>query len=101
MHEELEQPLDRRARVPTSAGTGVAIWFPRISQSGDWKPRMAVQMQDAAILLAVLLDDRFHETGIDETGSMELEGCWWIPRLRLAERGAVSWQDGVKRSRWR
>src|SRR6202048_4818417 len=44
------------------------------------------------------LDDRFHETGIDETGSMELEGCWWIPRLRLAERGAVSWQDGVKRS---
>jgi hypothetical protein len=47
------------------------------------------------------LDDRFHETGIDETGSMELEGCWWIPRLRLAERGAVSWQDGVKRSRWR
>jgi hypothetical protein len=48
-----------------------------------------------------LLDDRFHETGIDETGSMELEGCWWIPRLRLAERGAVSWQDGVKRSRWR
>src|ERR1700730_1083663 len=48
-----------------------------------------------------VLDDRFHETGIDETGSMELEGCWWIPRLRLAERGAVSWQDGVKRSRWR
>src|ERR1700681_2895380 len=47
------------------------------------------------------LDDRFHETGIDETGSMELEGCWWIPRLRLAERGAVSWQDGVKRSRGR
>jgi hypothetical protein len=47
------------------------------------------------------LDDRFHETGIDETGSMELEGCLWIPRLRLAERGAVSWQDGVKRSRWR
>src|ERR1700730_4550441 len=47
------------------------------------------------------LDDRFHETGIEETGSMELEGCWWIPRLRLAERGAVSWQDGVKRSRWR
>src|ERR1700738_3874496 len=44
------------------------------------------------------LDDRFHETGIDETGSMELEGYWWIPRLRLAERGAVSWQDGVKRS---
>jgi hypothetical protein len=35
------------------------------------------------------LDDRFHETGIDETGSMELEGCWWIPRLRLAERGAA------------
>src|ERR1700730_17934993 len=47
------------------------------------------------------LDDRFHETGIDEIGSMELEGCWWIPRLRLAERGAVSWQDGVKRSRSR
>jgi hypothetical protein len=47
------------------------------------------------------LDDRFHETGIGETGSMELEGCWWIPRLRLAERGAVSWQAGVKRSRWR
>ena len=35
------------------------------------------------------LDDRFHEIGIDETGSMELEGSWWIPRLRLAERGAV------------
>src|ERR1700676_4972720 len=52
-------------------------------------------------LRACDLDDRFHETGIEETGSMELEGCWWIPRLRLAERGAVSWQDGVKRSRWR
>src|SRR6202165_5418371 len=51
--------------------------------------------------LDVALDDRFHETGIEETGSMELEGCWWIPRLRLAERGAVSWQDGVKRARGR
>jgi hypothetical protein len=53
------------------------------------------------IMRILFLDDRFHETGIDETGSTELEGCWWIPRLRLAERGAVSWQDGVKRWRWR
>ena len=53
------------------------------------------------LVLIGVLDDRFHETGIDETGSMELEGCWWIPRLRLAERGAVLWQAGVKRSRWR
>src|SRR5882672_11093065 len=37
------------------------------------------------------LDDRFHETGLDEA-SMELELCLWIPRLRRAERGAVTWQ---------
>src|SRR4029077_12209454 len=38
------------------------------------------------------LDDRFHETGIEKPTSMELEGCWWIPRLRRSERGARSWQ---------
>ncbi len=27
---------------------------------------------------------------------MELEVCWWIARLRRAERGAVSWQHGGK-----
>jgi DNA-binding GntR family transcriptional regulator len=35
------------------------------------------------------LDDRFHETCI-----MELMVWWRIPRLRLAKRGAGSWQDG-------
>jgi hypothetical protein len=49
-----------------------------------------------------LLDDRFHETGIQKnSGSLELEECWWIPRLRVAERGAVSWQHVGKRLRWR
>jgi hypothetical protein len=60
-----------------------------------------VEAHSKPLIVASGLDDRFHEIGIDETGSMELEGSWWIPRLRLAERGAVSWQDGVKRSRWR
>ena len=32
---------------------------------------------------------------------MEREICWWIPRLQLGERGAVSWQDGGERSSWR
>jgi len=35
------------------------------------------------------LDDRFHEAGMDEAASMELEAYWWIPRLRRTERGAV------------
>jgi hypothetical protein len=47
------------------------------------------------------LDDRFHEPGIEKLTSMELEGCWWIPRLRSAERGAVSWRPGGKRLKWR
>ena len=41
------------------------------------------------------LDDRFHETD-HGTGNL-----LWIPRLWLIERGAASWQDGGKRSRWR
>jgi hypothetical protein len=31
---------------------------------------------------------------------MELMICWRIPRLRLAERGVASWQDGGRRSKW-
>src|SRR5260370_23240118 len=38
------------------------------------------------------LDDRFHETGIEQPTSMELEVCWWILRLRKTERGTTSWQ---------
>jgi CRP-like cAMP-binding protein len=41
------------------------------------------------IALNSALDDRFHETCI-----MELMVWWRIPRLRLAKRGAGSWQDG-------
>src|SRR3984957_18817866 len=37
----------------------------------------------------VVLDDRFHETCV-----MELMVWLRIPRLRLAKRGARSWQDG-------
>jgi aryl-alcohol dehydrogenase-like predicted oxidoreductase len=44
----------------------------------------------------VFLDDRFHEAGWKEQAV-----DWWIPRLRLAERGAASWQDGGMRSSWR
>jgi hypothetical protein len=47
------------------------------------------------------LDDRFHETGIDEARTMEPEVCWRIPRLRRAERGETSWQHGDKHLRWR
>src|SRR6202043_1804420 len=78
-------------------------WAPTVG-SETCRALTALFLQRRPQLIPALgpyLDDRFHETGIDETGSMELEGCWWIPRLRLAERGAVSWQDGVKRSRWR
>jgi hypothetical protein len=32
---------------------------------------------------------------------VELVICSWIPRLRLTERGLVSWQDGGVRSSWR
>jgi hypothetical protein len=46
------------------------------------------------------IDDRFHETSFDEAKGVELEVCWWIPRLRRAERGARSWQHGGKRLRW-
>jgi hypothetical protein len=41
------------------------------------------------------LDDRFHETGIDGTGSMLVDSSF------ETERGVVSWQDGVRRSSWR
>jgi hypothetical protein len=47
-----------------------------------------------------VLDDRFHETGIEQPTSMELEVCWWILRLRKTERGTTSWQPGGKRLRW-
>jgi hypothetical protein len=77
---------------------------PAVKSPTDSKEIMAWMEFSHSLDLAIQflrLDDRFHEIGIDETGSIELEGSWWIPRLRLAERGAVSWQDGVKRSRWR
>jgi hypothetical protein len=32
--------------------------------------------------------------------SMELELCWWIPRLGRSERGTATWQRGGKRLRW-
>jgi hypothetical protein len=41
------------------------------------------------LIVSDKLDDRFHETCI-----MELMVWWRIPRLRLAKRGAGSWQDG-------
>jgi hypothetical protein len=37
----------------------------------------------------IRLDDRFHETCV-----MERMVWWRIPCLRLAKRGAGSWQDG-------
>ncbi len=47
------------------------------------------------------LDDRFHETRVlQQAELMERTGCWRIPRLRSAKRGAVSWQDGGERSNW-
>jgi hypothetical protein len=45
--------------------------------------------------IARKLDDRFHETGIDGTGSMLVDSSF------ETERGVVSWQDGGRRSRWR
>ena len=48
-----------------------------------------------------LLDDRFHEICVVEQAELaERTACWRIPRLRLAKRGAVSWQDGGERSNW-
>jgi hypothetical protein len=41
------------------------------------------------------LDDRFHETGLDGTGSLLVDSSF------ETERGVVSWQDGVRRSSWR
>src|ERR1700687_1505596 len=49
--------------------------------------------------IGIVLDDRFHEAGIEKPASMEPEVCWWIPRLRRAERGATSWQYGGRRVR--
>ena len=54
------------------------------------------QIANHAELPATLVDDRFHETD-HGTGNL----LAWIPRLWLIERGAASWQDGGKRSRWR
>jgi enoyl-CoA hydratase/carnithine racemase len=44
---------------------------------------------DAPTAFRMGLDDRFHETCV-----MELMVWLRIPRLRLAKRGARSWQDG-------
>ena len=44
---------------------------------------------DAPTAFRMGLDDRFHETCV-----MELMVWLRIPRLRLAKRGAGSWQDG-------
>ena len=41
------------------------------------------------------LDDRFHETGIDGTGSKLVDSSF------ETERGVVLWQDGGRRSSWR
>jgi len=42
-----------------------------------------------------ILDDRFHETGIDGTGSKLVDSSF------ETERGVVLWQDGGRRSSWR
>ena len=55
-----------------------------------------IALYTCARSVALVLGDRFHETG-----PTELDACWWIPRLRLAERGLVSWQHGGTQLSWR
>jgi CheY-like chemotaxis protein len=62
--------------------------------------RTATSIEHGQHAIEGRLDDRFHETGSMRPASMELELCWWIPRLRRTERGAVSWQHGGKPLRW-
>jgi hypothetical protein len=42
------------------------------------------------------LDDRFHETCM--IGTYVVDGGFLV--LRLAKRGAASWQDGGEQSNW-
>jgi hypothetical protein len=53
------------------AAKGEQIWPLPV---GD-NDRFALDQGRAALDHAVL-DDRFHETGIEKPTSMELEGCW-------------------------
>ena len=80
----LAMTLIERALLPERPA-----FFVTAGQRGGGKTTLV-----SMITLAVL-DDRFHETD-HGTGH-----CWRIPRLWLIERGAASWQDGGKRSRWR
>jgi len=102
------QPKDQRyenaylfGAVCPGRNTGIAVIMPHADTE-------AMQRHVDEISLAVapgahaliILDDRFHEAGIEKPASMEPEVCWWIPRLRRAERGATSWQHGGRRLRW-
>src|SRR5467141_499750 len=103
----------RRREFIVLAAVGATIW-PLVSSAqkapiligflGSQAPPKPSDAQGNAIIQGFLdngLDDRFHETGIEKPTSMELEVCWWIPRLRRTERGAASWELGGKRLRWR
>ena len=47
-----------------------------------------------------LTTDSVKSAIMEQAELVERTGCWRIPRLRLAKRGAVSWQDGGERSNW-
>ena len=55
----------------------------------------AVYFSGWVLSSVAVLDDRFHEIGIDGTGNMLVDSSF------ETERGVVSWQDGVRRSSWR
>ncbi|XSC42552.1 CoA transferase [Bradyrhizobium sp. RDT10] len=96
-------PLRRSAPL---TGSGQSTWFAFLNfnkssiiidaNDADASIRLTTLIEDCDIL-----DDRFHETRVlQQAELMERTGCWRIPRLRSAKRGAVSWQDGGERSNW-
>src|SRR6266852_584509 len=116
----IKTTTDRRPRkektaraVPTGKLTAVATTVaPTLTLiesatiSTKFCDSLMVMMPSGAWLMAdhvsvFQLDDRFHETGLDESSMHGTEIVYGFLVLRRAERGAVSWQHGGKPLRLR
>ena len=83
--------LDRRDRsLPSALGRPV-----------DLRPRLADNNRCSIYRTTNSMNPASMKPASMKPASIELELCWWIPRLRRSERGAVSWQPGGKRLKWR
>jgi hypothetical protein len=87
-------PAPHEAATFQAISIGSTICMPLVKE-GRLTALMAIHHKDPHVWSTDELDDRFHETGIDGTGSMLVDSSF------ETERGVVSWQDGVRRSSWR